>query len=68
VEEVKDCGVPFVVRVGKTKKKNHYVEFSSMLGEDRKKLLKRLPAKLQYCQPENFSSKVEDLWKARRHS
>jgi len=43
------------------KKKN--VEFNSLLGEDRKKLLKLLPTKLQYCQPDNFSSIVKDLWK-----
>jgi len=61
VEEVQDCGVPFVVRVANTKKKN--VEFNSLLGEDRKKLLKLLPTKLQYCQPDTFSSIVKDLWK-----
>lgn len=61
VEKIHECGVPFVVRLGKRK----HVEFSSMLGDDRKKLLKLLPAKLQYCQPKEFSSKVEDLWRVR---
>lgn len=59
VEVIRECGVPFTVRLGKAGKK---VEFSSLLGEDRKKL-QALPTKLSYCQPENFSSEVVKLWK-----
>ena len=59
-EVIQNCGVPFTIRIGKTSKK---IEFSSLLGEDRKKLLNELPSKLSYCQPEEFSSKVEKLWK-----
>ena len=36
VEAIRECGIPFTVRIGKVSKK---VEFSSLLGEDRKKLL-----------------------------
>ena len=60
VEAIRECGIPFTVRIGKANKK---VEFSSVLVEDRKKLLHALPTKLSYCQPEMFSSKVVDLWK-----
>ena len=61
-EAIQDCGVPFTIRTDKTNKK---IEFSSLLGEDRKKLLNELPPKLSYCQPEEFSSKVKKLWKVR---
>ena len=61
-EAIQDCGVPFTIRTDKTSKK---IEFSSLLGEDRKKLLNELPPKLSYCQPEEFSSKVKKLWKVR---
>ena len=66
VEAIRECGIPFTVRIGKASKKRK-VEFSSLLGEDRKKLLATcLPTKLSYCQPEMFSSKVVDLWKVIR--
>ena len=51
VEAIRECGIPFTVRIGKASKK---AEFSSLLGEDRKKLLHALPTKLSYCQPESF--------------
>jgi len=60
VEAIHDCGVPFTVQVGTTNKK---LEFSSLLGGERKKLLADLPSKLWSCQPQKFSSKVENLWK-----
>ena len=39
--------------------------FTSLVGGDKVKLLKKLPSKLKDCQPADFSTKVKDLWKVR---
>ena len=57
IEAIPDSGVPFTVRIGKTNKKLILIP----PWEGQKKLLDELPPKLSYCQPEEFSSKVENL-------
>ena len=62
IEQIRDCGVHFEVY-----DKNQY-EFTSLNGNDRKKLLQLLPPKLtnRSCQPPEFSDKVKKLWEVHR--
>ena len=56
ITEVQSCGVHFEVY-----EKNQY-EFTSLNGNDRKKLLQLLPPKLTKCQPKEFCDDVKKLW------
>ena len=56
IGEIRGCGVHFEVF-----DKNQY-EFTSLNGNDRKKLLQLLPSKLTKCQPQEFGGKVKKLW------
>ena len=56
ITEVRGCGVHFQVY-----DKNQY-EFTSLNGNDRKKLLQLLPSKLSKCQPQDICDNVKKLW------
>ena len=58
MKQIRSCGVPFNIR--ETSRK---YEFTSLTGNDRKKLLQHLPDKLGTCQPAHYASKVKQLWK-----
>ena len=55
---IKSCGVSFSIQESDKKVFN----FTSLVGGDKVKLLKKLPSKLKDCQPADFSTKVKDLW------
>lgn len=59
LESIRGCGVSFKI-YGTTIKAFH---FTSLVGRDKLKLLKNLPAKLKDCQPVDFHNIVEQLWK-----
>lgn len=54
-----DCGVHFNIY---EKKENDSVEWPSLLGPDKIKLLKLLPAKLAGCQPPEMVKPTQKLW------
>lgn len=58
IAEIRGCGVHFEVYI---KNKNQY-DFTSLNGNERKKLLQQLPSKLIKCQPPEFAHKVKKLW------
>ena len=58
---IKSCGVSLSIHDSDKK----VFSFTSLVGGDKVKLLKKLPSKLKDCQPADFSTKVKDLWKVR---
>ena len=57
---IRDCGVHFNVYENT---ENESVEWPSLLGPDKIKLLKLLPAKLAGCQPPEMVKPTQKLWK-----
>ena len=64
IEQIRSCGAPFKLR--KADKK--VFEFTSLMGVDKLKLLKKLPDKLKDCQPKDMLEIVKKLWKVRKGS
>jgi len=60
LKEIRSCGVSFYVHLNKTEEGGF--DFSSMVGNDKLKLLQQLPAKLVKCQPQKFYKTVKDIW------
>ena len=60
LEAIQSCGVSFTIRI--SKKAEGGFEFSSLVGNDKKKLLNQLPSKMLDCQPPAFSKVVQQLW------
>ena len=58
---IKSCGVSLSIHDSDKK----VFSFTSLVGGDKVKLLKKLPSKLKDCQPADFSTKVKNLWKVR---
>ena len=56
---IKSCGVYFYV----TEQENGKMEWPSLLGNDKLKLLKHLPEKLSDCHPAEMVTEVQTLWK-----
>ena len=56
-DSIQSCGVTFSIW-----EKDGNFEFTSIMGDDKKKLLKMLPPKLISCQPPAFSLDVKKLW------
>ena len=61
VKSIGECGVHFYVWEDKEKQE---LQWPSMLGQSKKKLLHLLPAKLNGCQPPDMVEPVQKLWKA----
>ena len=59
ITAITSCGVTFKVWAEKT----NTFECTSLMGEDKAKLLKNLPDKLENCQPDDFCSVVQQIWK-----
>ena len=57
---IRDCGVHFNIYEDK---QNGSVEWPSLLGPDKIKLLKLLPDKLAGCQPPEMVKPTQKLWK-----
>ena len=58
LKEINSCGVSFTIRI----KKDEF-EFTSLVGNDKKKLLDNLPYKMSSCQPPEYYTIVQELWK-----
>ena len=63
IDTIQSCGVSFKVY---PKKSGEY-EFTSLVGNDKKKLLEKLPKKLVDCQPKDYSKDVKALWEVIVH-
>ena len=63
IHTIRSCGVTFYVKsVAKDK-----IEFTSLTGTNRKKLLKYLPSKMHQCQPALYYKHVKVLWEVSVH-
>ena len=49
LKAVSSCGVSFKIHI-----KKEGLEFTSLVGNDKKKLLNKLPSKMSSCQPPNY--------------
>ena len=61
---VKSCGVTFEIRADKTATMGF--DFTSLMGKEKMKLLDDLPQRLEGCQPEEFCSIVQKIWKVKK--
>jgi len=59
VNKITACGVNFKVRKGD----NGSLEWTSLVGPDKLKVLKSLPPNFSQCQPSDIHKLVENLWK-----
>ena len=59
INAIRSCGVTFKVWTDKTK----IFECTSLMGKDKAKLLQDLPEKLVNCQPDDFCSVIQQIWK-----
>ena len=57
IEKIRSCGVSF-----KVYPRNGEYEFTSLVGNDKKKLLQKLPDKIPECQPKEYANSVKALW------
>ena len=55
---INSCGVSFTIRI----KKDEF-EFTSLVRNDKKKLLNNLPYKMSSCQPPEYYTIVQELGK-----
>ena len=62
IEQIRSCGAPFKLR--KADKK--VFEFTSLMGVDKLKFLKKLPDKLKDCQPKGMLETVKNYGKCVR--
>ena len=58
IESIRSCGVPFKIRSADKK----VFSFTSLVGGDKLKLLKKMPEKIKQCQPTDIADKVKKLW------
>ena len=59
INNIRSCGVNFSIWVSE---KGPGFDFTSLMGDSKKALLKNLPPKLLDCQPKRFASDVQQLW------
>ena len=57
LKAINTCGVSFTIYIQKDG-----FEFTSLVGNDRKKLLNKLPSKVSSCQPPEYSRTVQEIW------
>ena len=62
IDSIQSCGITFNIW-----EKDGNFEFTSIMGDEKKKLLKMLPPKLINCQPPAFSLDVKKLWEVRSY-
>jgi len=62
VKKIKDCGVHFYVWADKKKEQ---LQWPSIMGTAKKKLLSQLPDKFSACQPSYMAEDLTKLWKVR---
>lgn len=58
IGNIQSCGVSINI----WEKADGKIDFTSIMGDDKKKLLKMLPPRLISCQPSAFASDVKKLW------
>lgn len=61
LKSIRKCGVGFQIYL----EKDGGFKCTSLVGGDKKKLLKLLPRKLLKCQPKNFCKTVKKIWQVR---
>ena len=59
LKAIRSCGVSFNIYINK---KEGGFEFSSLVGNDKKKLLNKLPSKFSECQPQEYYKVVQEIW------
>ena len=59
IDTIRSCGVPFAVWENKEGK----LDWTALMGGDKKKLLRHLPEKLNSCLPPQNKDQVVKLWK-----
>jgi len=62
LSNIRGCGVAFNVYL----EANGEIKFTSLVGGDKKKLLSRLPNKLEDCQPSTTWNTVKEIWEVRK--
>ena len=69
IEAIKTCGVNFYVYEDKKDKQGRKgLQWPSLMGDEKRKVLKTLPSKItNKCQPPNLVDKVIKLWKVCRY-
>jgi len=60
LREIRNCGVSFSVRLDNSEEGGF--DFSSLVGNDKIKLLQRLPGRFFKCQPKAYYKTVKDIW------
>ena len=55
---IRNCGVGFEIYM----EEDGGFKFTSLVGADKRKLLKRLPKKLLKCQPKKYATTVKKIW------
>ena len=58
LKTINSCVVSFTIRI----KKDEF-EFTSLVRNDKKKFLNNLPYKISSCQPPDYYTTVQELWK-----
>ena len=58
LKAIRSCGVSFNIFI-----KKEGFDFTSLVGDDKKTLLNKLPDKLCTCQPLNYYAVVQQIWK-----
>ena len=66
LENIRSCGVSF--KIWEKRMPTKEFEFTSLMGNCKKKLLRKLPAKFSSCQPACLVEDVTDLWKVHYNS
>lgn len=60
MKEIRSCGVSFHIWMSKSEEGGF--TFTSLVGNDKLKLLKQLPAKFSNCQPKTYYKTVKEIW------
>ena len=64
IEAINDCGVTFKMWFDRDdSEKDKSLNWTSLMGPDKIKLLQGLPEKLHSCQPTDMAKDIADLWK-----
>ena len=61
LKNIRECGVGFHIYM----EEDGGFKSTSLVGGDKKKLLKLLPRKLLKCQPQNYRTTVKKIWEVR---
>ena len=60
LKAIRNCGVSFNIYINK--KEAGGFDFTSLVGNERKKLLCQLPSKMSECQPQDYCEVIKQIW------